>query len=317
MSTLREDAESIVRSAIEAVLPDRAVRRALSGLSFPGRVFLISVGKAAWRMARAALEALERQPDGGVVISKYGHIPEPLPGLACFEAGHPVPDENSVRAARAALELTEGLEESDTVLFLLSGGGSALFEAPLIPLGELRDVTDQLVISPAEILRDGMGYSILSWDVFAYGEPDFYTYCKQYFDYYDGNGGGTISLVDCHQLEPLAEAFRSIIDAHRDALNYSTLSRTVQRYFYSSTPLTFFYDLRDLAAQLGASSDELSRLDSALAAAVPCHYETATFFDLSLDRCCGLSVYLPNPSRPVLNSYYKTLDWNKVVGLLD
>jgi hypothetical protein len=50
---------------------------------------------------------------------------------------------------------------------------------------------------------------------------------------------------------------------------------------------------------------------------VPCHYETATFFDLSLDRCCGLSVYLPNPSRPVLNSYYKTLDWNKVVGLLD
>jgi len=75
--------------------------------------------------------------------------------------------------------------------------------------------------------------------------------------------------------------------------------------------------LRDLAAQLGASSDELSRLDSALAAAVPCHYETATFFDLSLDRCCGLSVYLPNPSRPVLNSYYKTLDWNKVVGLVD
>ncbi len=153
MSTLREDAESIVRSAIEAVLPDRAVRRALSGLSFPGRVFLISVGKAAWRMARAALEALERQPGGGVVISKYGHIPEPLPGLACFEAGHPVPDENSVRAARAALELTEGLEESDTVLFLLSGGGSALFEAPLIPLGELRDITDQLLASGADIVE--------------------------------------------------------------------------------------------------------------------------------------------------------------------
>ena len=181
---------------------------------------------------------------------------------------------------------------------------------------ELRGVTDQLVISPAEILRDGMGYSILSWDVFAYGEPDFYTYCKQYFDYYDGNGGGTISLVDCHQLEPLAEAFRSILDAHRDALNYSTLHRTVQRYFYSSTPLTFFYDLRDLAAQLGASSDELSRLDSALAAAVPCHYETATFFDLSLDRCCGLSVYLPDPSRPVLNAYYESLSWNKAVGLV-
>ncbi|MBR4549974.1 MAG: glycerate kinase [Oscillospiraceae bacterium] len=153
MGTLREDAESIVLSAIEAVLPDQAVRRALSGLRFPGRLYLVAVGKAAWRMARAALEALEQKPDGGVVISKYGHIPAALPGLACFEAGHPVPDENSVRAARAALELTEGLEESDTVLFLLSGGGSALFEAPLIPLGELRDVTDQLLASGADIVE--------------------------------------------------------------------------------------------------------------------------------------------------------------------
>ena len=153
MGTLREDAESIVLSAIEAVLPDEAVRRALSGLRFPGRLYLVAVGKAAWRMARAALEALEQKPDGGVVISKYGHIPAALPGLACFEAGHPVPDENSVRAARAVLELTEGLEESDTVLFLLSGGGSALFEAPLIPLGELRDVTDQLLASGADIVE--------------------------------------------------------------------------------------------------------------------------------------------------------------------
>ena len=182
---------------------------------------------------------------------------------------------------------------------------------------ELRDVTDQLIISPAEIRRAGMGYSILSWDVFAYAEPDFHTYCRQFYDYYVDNGGGTIALVDCKQLEPLAEAFRDIVEAHRSALNYNALSRSVQRYFYSSTPLTFFFDLRDLAAQLGASPDELARLDAALAAAVPCHYETDTFFDLSLDRCCGLSVYLPDPSRPTMNSYYKTLSWNKFVGLVE
>lgn len=153
MRTLREDAEGIVRSAIEAVLPDRAVRRALSGLRFPGRLYLVAVGKAAWRMAAAALGALDRQPDGGVVISKYGHIPAALPGLSCFEAGHPVPDENSVRAAQAALALTEGLRESDTVLFLLSGGGSALFEAPLIPLAELQGISDQLLASGADIVE--------------------------------------------------------------------------------------------------------------------------------------------------------------------
>lgn len=181
---------------------------------------------------------------------------------------------------------------------------------------ELRNVTDRLIVSAAEILRSGMGYSVLSWDVFAYAEPDFYTYCQQYFDYYNGNGGGTIALVECKQLEPLAEAFRDIVEAHRSALNYNTLSRSVQRYFYSTTPLTFFYDLRDLAAQLGASPDELARLDAALSAAVPCHYETDTFFDLRLERCCGLSVYLPEPLRPTLNAYYKTLSWNQAVGLV-
>ena len=153
MGTLREDAESIVRSAIGAVLPDQAVRRALEGRRFPGRLFLVAVGKAAWRMASAALEALEKAPDGGLVISKYGHIPAPLPGLSCFEAGHPVPDENSVRAAEAALALADGLREGDTVLFLLSGGGSALFEAPLVPLEELRDVTDQLLAAGADIVE--------------------------------------------------------------------------------------------------------------------------------------------------------------------
>ena len=166
-------------------------------------------------------------------------------------------------------------------------------------------------------MRDGMGYSILSWDVFAYGEPDMVTYCQQYYDYYMEHGGGTIALVDCHRLEPLAEAFRDIIEAHRDALNYNTLYYTVQRYYYSSTPLIFFYDLRDMAAQLGATPDELARLDAALADAVPCHRETPTFFDLSLERCCGLSVYLPDPSRSVLNAFYSKLGWNKVVGLVD
>lgn len=181
---------------------------------------------------------------------------------------------------------------------------------------ELRDVTDQLIVSPAEIMRDGMGYSILSWDVFAYGEPDMVTYCQQYYDYYMEHGGGTIALVDCHQLEPLAEAFRDIIDAHRDALNYNTLYYTVQRYYYSSTPLIFFYDLRDLTAQLGATPDELARLDAALADAVPCHRETPTFIGLKLERCCGLSVYLPDPSRPVLNAFYNKLSWNQAVGLV-
>ena len=65
---LRRDAEEAVRAAIRAVLPEDAVRRALSGLSFPGRVFLVAAGKAAPRMAKAALGALNVPVADGIVI---------------------------------------------------------------------------------------------------------------------------------------------------------------------------------------------------------------------------------------------------------
>ena len=151
--TLRADAEAIVRDAIAAVLPDEAVRRALADLTpGPGRLLLVAAGKAAWQMARAALDALPRV-DGGVVVTKYDHVKGALPGVACYEAGHPVPDENSFAATRAALELTAGLHPGDTMLFLLSGGGSALFEQPLVPGKELQDITGQLLGCGADIVE--------------------------------------------------------------------------------------------------------------------------------------------------------------------
>ena len=149
---LRQDADAIIRAAIAAVLPDEAVRRALKGRHFPGRVLLVAAGKAAWQMARAAVEALG-PVDAGVVVTKYGHVQGQLPGVACYEAGHPVPDENSFRATQAALDLVAGAKETDTVLFLLSGGGSALFEKPLIPGGELQDITQQLLACGAGIVE--------------------------------------------------------------------------------------------------------------------------------------------------------------------
>ena len=71
----------------------------------------------------------------------------------CFEAGHPVPDENSFIGTQAAIDLVTGLTETDTVLFLISGGGSALFEKPLIPAEELQDITRQLLACSADIVE--------------------------------------------------------------------------------------------------------------------------------------------------------------------
>ncbi len=149
---LRSDADKIVKTAIGAVLPDAAVRRALEERKFPGRVLLVAAGKAAWQMAKAAVDTLGHV-DGGVVVTKYEHVKGDIPGVACYEAGHPVPDENSFAATGKALELVSGLRETDTVLFLLSGGGSALFEKPLISGEELQNITGQLLASGADIVE--------------------------------------------------------------------------------------------------------------------------------------------------------------------
>ena len=150
---LHQNAMDIINDSIESVKPDEAVRRALKAFAPKGgRVLLVAAGKAAWQMAHAAVEALGRV-DGGVVVTKYDHVKGEIPGVKCYEAGHPVPDENSFAATERALELVHGLTEKDTVLFLLSGGGSALFEKPLIPGAELQGITNQLLASGADIVE--------------------------------------------------------------------------------------------------------------------------------------------------------------------
>ena len=150
---LRTHADHIVKQAIAAVMPDEAVRKALTGKVFPGKVVLVAAGKAGWQMAKAAYELLDCQISDGVVITKYDHVKGPIGNLACYEAGHPVPDENSFRATQAAIDLVQNLTREDTVLFLLSGGGSALFEKPLISGEVLQDVTNQLLACGADIVE--------------------------------------------------------------------------------------------------------------------------------------------------------------------
>ena len=150
---LRSHADQIVKASITAVLPDEAVRRALAGQKFSGRIVLVAAGKAAWQMAKAAFDYVGERIETGVVVTKYDHVMGPIGNFQCFEAGHPVPDENSFKGTQAALDLVSNLTENDTVLFLLSGGGSALFEKPLVSGEVLQDVTGQLLACGADIVE--------------------------------------------------------------------------------------------------------------------------------------------------------------------
>ena len=159
MSHLYQDAQKIIAAAIDAALPDTAVRKALAEidrihgcpLGSDGKLVVIAAGKAAWQMASVACGVLGDRISRGVAVTKYDHVKGEIPGIVCFEAGHPVPDENSFRGTAAALDAVSGLTEKDAVLFLVSGGGSALFEKPLVPKEELESITSQLLASGAEI----------------------------------------------------------------------------------------------------------------------------------------------------------------------
>lgn len=149
-----KDAEKIIRGALKEVMPAEAVRSALAKIDFgTGRLVAVAAGKAAWEMGRAAEEVLGGRIDKGIIITKYEHAKGEVPGFEICEAGHPVPDENSYRSTEKALRLVEGLTANDAVLFLLSGGGSALFEKPLIPAAEMEDVTKQLLACGADIVE--------------------------------------------------------------------------------------------------------------------------------------------------------------------
>lgn len=151
--SMRKDADFIIERAIASAMPDEAVRKALLNVRLPEKVYLVAIGKAAAQMAKAAYAQLGDRIVQGVAITKYDHSDGDIGPIKVYEAGHPVLDENSIKATDAVLDMVKDLGEGDAVVFLVSGGGSALFESPLVDLEELQDINRQLLSSGADIVE--------------------------------------------------------------------------------------------------------------------------------------------------------------------
>jgi glycerate 2-kinase len=140
---LRQDAARIWEAALLAVDPESAIRRIakrdgallrINGASFDlkkiRKLWVLGAGKAAAPMGRAVEKVLGRYLSGGIIATKYGHG-LPLKMLDVLEAGHPLPDANSLASAERILSLAKSnIQPDDLVLCLLSGGASSLLVSP-------------------------------------------------------------------------------------------------------------------------------------------------------------------------------------------
>lgn len=151
---LRDDANRIIDAAIRSAQPDEAVKRALNELDFgDSRLHIVAIGKAAWQMCSAAYNIIGDRVKDGFVVTKYNHTQGRIGTIRLFEAGHPVPDRNTYIATEAVIGAAKTWGKDDSVIFLVSGGGSALFEKPLIPEDQMADITAQMLASGANIVE--------------------------------------------------------------------------------------------------------------------------------------------------------------------
>ncbi len=161
MVPARDTLKDIFFAAVAAVDPYRAVSRhadkireeyRLRGFE---RLYVLGFGKAAAGMVQAMTDHLGEDIAGGAAVTKYGHGTgrREIGTVRLYEGGHPLPDEGGAKATSEIMRIAGGLDERSLVVFLISGGGSALLVAPYrgIALREKKETTDVLLRAGADI----------------------------------------------------------------------------------------------------------------------------------------------------------------------
>lgn len=213
---------------------------------------------------------------------------------------------------------TEQLSEAipagvfDYILF------DACFMASAETLYALRDKAERIVCSPAEVIADGFLYAEVMAELLR-PEPDLRVVCGSYYRHYaehpqSSYRSATVSLVETSQLEALAAATVSVLEAalaaDPEALAGMDLNRVQPLDRYRRH---FLFDMGSVVGELEARGLVPASLAGAwrgqLARTVPYEAHTPTMLGLALDECCGLSVYVPYADYTDLNEYYRTLDW--------
>jgi glycerate 2-kinase len=142
--------KNLISTILKAIDPYEKTLQHLKKIEKPsGKLFLIAFGKSSVKMAKAALDLFKIEK--GVVVTNEEVKNLTAPNIEYIQGGHPLPNENSVKAAEKAIEILKMAGKKDLVIVMISGGGSALFESPKVSLDELKSISDSLMKAGATI----------------------------------------------------------------------------------------------------------------------------------------------------------------------
>lgn len=182
---------------------------------------------------------------------------------------------------------------------------------------ELRGKASIVGFSQTEVLAEGFNYQTITTHLLT-EFPDPVAVCRDYFELYDARSGSersaTISVVDTDKMDALAEVCRTLFAKYHTQMD-EVSSTKVQRYYRYSRQ--WFYDLRDILKQSGASHEDLELLDGALSQCVIYKAATPNFLSIPIKTACGLSMYLPKDGSEYLDNFYRSnISWNDATALV-
>ena len=252
----------------------------------------------------------------GLILSSHGGgwVPSPLYDEYLFESdsrsgdapqAHPLFYAQDDYDCMEMSDLVDALSDTyyDYIIF------DACFMANVEALYDLRNSADYIVASAAEVLGAGFPYETLVPMLFEYDDHNLKAICEDYMEYY-ANSSGTVTLIDCKQLDPLAEAMRAAM-ADMGEVD----ANDVQAYD------TFDYHLYfDLLHYVELGTENSSAFEKALNKAVLYSGFTETILtstgdadSYELARSCGLTCYIPQAACPLTEAAWRETAWAKVI----
>lgn len=180
---------------------------------------------------------------------------------------------------------------------------------------EWKDLCDYFVASPTEVLVDGYPYKDIMPELCSFEDTgsDMIQVARDFMNYYrTENSDATVAVVKTSELQGLANVCKPIFANHSEEIY--TLDRSVIQPFFRADK-HWFYDLSDFVRYI-STDEEYASFDLAMKKAVIFKDATEYFLTIVIKKYSGLSIYIPRSEYPILNNYYKGLQWNKATGLV-